>query len=143
MPSGNFAQEVEHEIERLETRVERLRGFLDDMKDDIPESPDVRANQAVDEDDDTDDDDSPDSAQSGPARRTPTRPNEDELVDMLVKAPTNKNGSVDLRTDAGRTLRAFGMVDQIGFPTEEAEELLKTHKKVMRNRKSSRPAGRR
>lgn len=141
---GNFEQEIGQEIERLETRVERLRAIMEDMKNDMPESPEVqngaRNNQPEEED-------APRPQQRGatPAPRRSSRPNEEELATMLVEAPTNKNGSVDLRTDAGRTLRAFGMVDQIGFPTEEAEELLKAHNKSRgrRAKKSSEKAGRR
>lgn len=137
---GSFEREIKNEIQRLEGRVERLREFLGEMENDIPESPQVQPRMVAprqQEDEEGGDEGGEGNGgnggeeqnrgvTSGP-RRQVSRPSEPELAQMLMEAPTNKNGSIDLRTDAGRTLRAYGMVDQIGFPTEEAENLLKSY----------------
>lgn len=153
MPS-TFEREVQTEIERLEGRVERLREFLDEMKEDIPESPTMTSRTGItrreEEDQGEDQGDRENGGEGEEAgqplgvrgitsapRRQPSRPNEQELAQLLMEAPTNKNGSVDLRTDVGRTLRAYGMVDQLGFPTEEAESLLKTHGRARMKRTTS------
>lgn len=46
---------------------------------------------------------------------------DEELQQMLDDAPRNKDGSVDLRTEQGRALRAAGYVDEDGWPVEEPE----------------------
>lgn len=134
---SNFQSEVQHEIQRLEARVQRLRDFISDMDEDMPESPDIEPRQqedmAVNEQEEVP------SSNSKPPRTS--RPTEEQLVELLATAATNKNGSIDMRTDAGRTLRIMGLLDEVGFPTEEAESLMKVHKRSFRRRISrTRPA---
>lgn len=131
----NFEQTLMRELDRLDERVQRLRTLVSDQQGNSGEEDQQGGGQqrgatgsrGGQEDTGRDEggDTTPPTARTS-GRRSSSRPSEEELVQMLNEAPTNKNGSIDLRTDAGRTLRAFGMVDHVGFPTEEAEGLMKT-----------------
>lgn len=134
---GSLEREILAEIERLEGKVERLREFLDEEKgtggksarellnagpgaggeEDLDERAQRRIQAGV----------SPSGGVRGvtPSRGQPaiTEMSDEDLLQMLTDAPTNKNGSIDLRTDIGRTLRGVGLVDENGFPTEDAERL--------------------
>lgn len=127
---GNFQREVTHEIQRLENRIERLRGFLDEMEEDMPESPDVTASAE-------EQDDSPADTPREPISSSRSGLDPQQIVDMLARTPINKSGSLDLRTDAGRTLRTLGYLDKVGYPTEEAEALMKQYKKTFKRRVTS------
>lgn len=138
-----FRREVLSEIDRLESRVKRLHQFLQEMEGDLPEDHDADTSTmalaasapSLQEDQQVTQGSTPEAY--APSSKRTSRPDERQLLDMLTEAPTNKNGSIDLRTDAGRTLRAFGYLDDNGFPTDEAEAFLHVNKRTLKRQRST------
>lgn len=131
--AGSFEREIQNEIERLQSRIERLQGFLEEGEEYTPRSPDVRGRMAGVSEEGNGGTVSTAREKIEAARRSAggakSQPDasemtDDEMLQLITEAPTNKNGSIDLRTDQGRTLRAVGLVDENGYPTEKAEALL-------------------
>lgn len=145
--TNTFRREVLNEIDRLENRVRRLRAFLQEMEGDMPDGTLVPA-PTVEEAEEEGEENGVETeaegtvpatafAMQGPQAKRASRPDERQLLDMLTEAPTNKNGSIDLRTDSGRTLRAYGYLDDNGFLTQEAEAFLHVNQRTMKHRRGT------
>lgn len=149
--AGSFEREIQNEIGRLQGRIERLQAFLEEQDEEyVPRSPDIRPR--VNGEDATistgtqsarEKIEAARRASSGVGRQPDaSEMTDEEMLKLFDEAPQNKNGSIDLRTDHGRTLRAVGLVDENGFPTEKAETLVGANAGIARS-PSRRSGGRR